>query len=65
MARLLSLSDIYNKFAFEWSFSRDLIQWQSPVELLLGDLSFYESGDHFANRLSIENLKKNKLAKCT
>lgn len=58
MARLLSLSDIYNKFAFEWSFSRDLIQWQSPVELLLGDLSFYESGDHFANRLSIENLQK-------
>ncbi|MBP6985516.1 MAG: diguanylate cyclase [Alphaproteobacteria bacterium] len=58
MAKLLSLSDIYNKFAFEWSFSRDLIQWQSPVELLLGDLSFYESGDHFANRLSIENLQK-------
>lgn len=58
MASLLSLSDIYNKFAFEWSFSRDLIQWQSPVELLLGDLSFYESGDHFANRLSIENLQK-------
>lgn len=56
MSKLLSLTDIYNKFAFEWTFTRDLIQWQSPVNLLLGDLSFYESGDHYANRMTQENM---------
>jgi len=58
MANLISITDIYNKFAFEWTFSRDLIQWQSPVHLLLGDISFYESGDHYANRMSFECLEK-------
>lgn len=58
MANLISITDIYNKFAFEWVFARDLIQWQSPVNLLLGDLAFYESGDHFANRMTVENLEK-------
>lgn len=58
VANLISLADIYNKFAFEWSFSRDLIKWQSPVELMLGDLSLYESGDHFANRISISDFNK-------
>lgn len=58
MANLISITDIYNKFAFEWSFSRDLIQWQAPVQLLLGDVAFYESGDHFANRMTIDNLDK-------
>jgi diguanylate cyclase (GGDEF)-like protein len=58
MSELISLTDIYNKFAFEWAFSRDLIQWQSPVHLLLGDISFYESGDHYANRMTVESLDK-------
>lgn len=58
MANLLSLTDIYNKFAFEWTFGRDIITWQSPVQLLLGDLHFYETGDHFANRMSSADLDK-------
>lgn len=58
MAGLLSITDIYNKFAFEWLFSRDTIQWQAPVHLLLGDIQFYETGDHFANRMTPEDLNK-------
>ncbi len=58
MANLITLTDIYNKFAFEWTFARDHIQWQSPVDLLLGDIHFYETGDHFANRMSSEDLEK-------
>lgn len=58
MPNLLSITDIYNKFAFEWVFSRDMVQWQSPVHLLLGDIHFYETGDHYANRMSPEDFSK-------
>lgn len=54
----IKLTDIYNKFAFEWLFASDLIRWQVPAHLLLGETSLYESGDHLANRLTVENYKK-------
>jgi diguanylate cyclase (GGDEF)-like protein len=58
MTNLITITDIYNKFAFEWTFARDMIQWQAPVNLLLGDTSLYASGDHYANRMTVENLDK-------
>lgn len=55
---LITITDIYNKFAFEWIFASDSMKWQAPVHLLLGETSLYESGDHFANRLTLLNLDK-------
>src|SRR5258707_6274720 len=58
MIQEISITNIYNKFAFEWIFQTDRIKWQEPAHLLLGDTSLYESGDHFFNRLTPANLEK-------
>lgn len=55
---IINITDIYNHFAFEWLFPTDSMKWQAPAHLLLGETSLYESGDHFANRLTPANFDK-------